>query len=161
MEESEEDGSDYYDEEDEKELGLIGSEGLTQRGSKDQGAADQGPLRKQPVEMRLIVKQAQVNVLDSGEQVRVEFTRNGKSLSTDFKLVDEETGIVNIKQSFNQKIQEKFDKDARKWVPDFIELAIFYGDDIVGACRFDLTQYIDQGARNEKACMIQPDEEPQ
>jgi hypothetical protein len=56
---------------------------------------------KKNIEMRLIVKQAQISVLAPDSKVRVEFTRNGKSLSTDLKPVEEETGIAEIKQSFN------------------------------------------------------------
>ena len=51
--------------------------------------------------MRLIIKQTKVTMLDPDRKVRVELTRNGKKLSTDFKPVEEETGISNIKQSFN------------------------------------------------------------
>ena len=51
--------------------------------------------------MRLIIKQTRVTVLDPARKVRVELIRNGKKLSTDFKPVEEETGLANIKQSFN------------------------------------------------------------
>ena len=47
--------------------------------------------------MRLIVKQAQISVLAPDLKVRVEFTRNSKSLSTDLKPVEEATGIAEIK----------------------------------------------------------------
>ena len=59
------------------------------------------PIAKHVVEMRLIIKQARINATDPNQQVRVEFTRNGKSLSTSLKAVDEETGLAEIKQSFN------------------------------------------------------------
>lgn len=60
--------------------------------------------------MRLIVKQVRVNVDDEpNHQVRVGFTRNGKSLFTNYKNVNEETGVAEIKQSFNQKLLERFD----------------------------------------------------
>jgi len=48
-------------------------------------------------EMRLIVKQARISVLAPNSKVRVELTRCGKSLSTDLKPVEEETGISEIK----------------------------------------------------------------
>lgn len=41
-----------------------------------------------------------------------------------------------------------------------MELSIYYGEEIVGACRFDLTRYIDVGARNEKVSMVKPGQEP-
>ena len=61
--------------------------------------------------MRLIVKQAFITVdaENPNRQVRVELSRNGKSLSTDLKPVEADTGISNIKQSFNQKLLQKYD----------------------------------------------------
>lgn len=59
---------------------------------------------KRVVEMRLIIKQACVSVTEDDQVVRVEFTRGGKSLSTSAKPVSPESGTVEIKQSFNQKI---------------------------------------------------------
>ena len=48
--------------------------------------------------MRLIVKLAHITPPeDANQQVRVELTRNGKSLSTDLKPVEAETGLANIK----------------------------------------------------------------
>ena len=88
QEQQEDESDDYYDEEQEEE-------------KEDEQDEDYMPIRKQAIEMRLIIKQVQVTVLDPNRKVRVELTRNGKKLSTDFKPVEEETGIVNIKQSFN------------------------------------------------------------
>lgn len=48
--------------------------------------------------MRLIIKTACITVIDPHVKVRVEFTRNGKNLSTSMKPIEEDTGIVNIKQ---------------------------------------------------------------
>ena len=48
--------------------------------------------------MRLIIKSVLITVIDPNVNVRVEFTRNGKTLSTSMKPIEEETGIVNIKQ---------------------------------------------------------------
>ena len=141
QQEQEEESDDYYDEEQEEE-------------KEDEQDEDYIPIRKQAIEMRLIIKQAKVTVLDPERKVRVELTRNGKKLSTDFKPVEEETGLANIKQSFNQKIQESYDNESRHWIADVIELGVYYGDDLVGSCSFDLTRYIDQGGKNEKASMI-------
>lgn len=141
--------SESYDEEDQD--GTSDEEG--------KAAAQYDPIRKQAVEMRLIIKQALVTVLEINRKVRVELTRNGKKLSTDFKPVEEDTGITNIKQSFNQKVQENFDNESMKWIADLVELAVYYGDDLVGVCRFDLTRYIDLGARNEKVSMVEPGHE--
>ena len=110
--------------------------------------------------MRLIVKQAQISVLAPDLKVRVEFTRNAKSLSTDLKPVEEATGIAEIKQSFNQKMIESFDNQAQVWAPDLVELSLYCGTNVVGVCRFDLTKYVDKGAKTEKVCMIEPGQEP-
>ena len=82
-------------------------------------------------------------MLEPNRKVRVLLSRNGNELATDEKDVDEETGIANIKQSFNQKMNENFDNESQKWLPDFIELTLLYGDDVVGSVSFDLTRYID------------------
>ena len=76
---------------------------------------------KSKIELRLIIKQARINASedDPNQTVRVEFTRNGKSLSTSDKPVNEQTGEGDIKQSFNQKIQEQREAGKKgKWVPD-------------------------------------------
>ena len=99
--------------------------------------------------------------MEENQIIRVEFTRNGKSLSTSLKPVDEETGIVEIKQSFNQKIKESYDNQQEKWVPDLVELSLMSDDDLIGVCRFDITRYIDLGARTEKISMIGPEQEAQ
>jgi len=41
-----------------------------------------------------------------------------------------------------------------------VELSLYYGDDLVGTSRFDLTSYIDIGARSEKIIMVPPGGEP-
>ena len=66
-------------------------------------------VSKVVVELRLIVKQVKVSVLQPNQRVRVELCRNGKALQTDMKPVEEETGIAQIKQSFNQKVLLRFD----------------------------------------------------
>ena len=119
--------------------------------------------------MRLIVKQVQLNVTDPEKKVRVELMRNGKKISTDYKPKDENTGTFNIKQSFNQKFKERFDNESMRWIEDKVELSIYYGGEgeqnaeetLVGTCQFDITKYIDQGGKNEKAVMLQEGEEPQ
>ena len=45
-------------------------------------------------------------------------------------------------------------------MPDWVELGLHCADNLVGVCRFDLTKYIDKGARVEKVCMLAPGEEP-
>ena len=85
--------------------------------------------------------------------------RSGQSLSTSQKPIDPETGVCDIKQSFNQKIQEYFDKQTESWKPDLVELSIYNGEELVGVCRFDITRYIDIGARNEKVCMVSPEDQ--
>ena len=37
-----------------------------------------------------------------------------------------------------------------------MELSLYDGEELVGVCRFDITRYIDQGARTEKVCMVAP-----
>ena len=54
---------------------------------------------------------------------------------------------------------EKYDNQTRKYRPDIADLSLYNGDEVVGVARFDITRYIDQGARTEKAQMIQPGEE--
>ena len=46
-------------------------------------------------------------------------------------------------------------------MPDLAELSLYCGTEVVGVCRFDLTKFIDQGARVEKVCMIEPGQEPE
>lgn len=113
------------------------------------------------IEMRLIIKQAKISVVGENQRVRVEFKRCGKSLSTSLKPIDEETGLVDIKQSFNQKIKQRYDNEKDAWVPDLVELSLLSGDDLIGVCRFDIARYIDKGARSEKVAMVGPEEEPQ
>ena len=79
-----EEGSDYYDEEDEGEQEV-------EIQTKKPGVS------KVVVEMRLIMKQARVAVSSENQRVRIELSRNGKALQTDWKPVEEETGIANIK----------------------------------------------------------------
>ena len=85
--EYDQEGSDYYDEEDDEE----------------QKETSPGKMIKSKIELRLIIKQARINANedDPNQTVRVEFTRNGKSLSTSDKPVNEQTGEGDIKQSFN------------------------------------------------------------
>ena len=46
------------------------------------------------------------------------------------------------------------------WAPDLVELSLYCGTNVVGVCRFDLTKYVDKGAKTEKVCMIEPGQEP-
>ena len=123
-----------------------------------------GGATRHIVEMRLIIKQARITVPpdqaeESQNTVRVEFTHRGKSLSTSQKPVDTASGLCEIKQSFNQKISERFDKQRNAWDADLVELSLFEGEDLVGVCRFDVTRFIDKGARTEKICMVAPEDE--
>ena len=154
---------EYYDEEEEEENKEDGDgEVQIPVGKKGKGNVEQEPFREQAVEMRLIVKQVQLNVTDPEKKVRVELMRNGKKISTDFKPKDENSGTFNIKQSFNQKFKERFDNESMRWIEDKVELSIYYGGDgdqnaeetLVGTCQFDITKYIDQGGKNEKAVML-------
>lgn len=45
-------------------------------------------------------------------------------------------------------------------MPDLVELGLHCDDELVGVCQFDLTKYIDKGARVEKVCMLAPEETP-
>ena len=41
-----------------------------------------------------------------------------------------------------------------------MELSLFSDEKLVGVCRFDITRYVDKGARTEKICMVAPDVQP-
>ncbi len=85
--------SEYYDEEEDSN----GEQEISIPTNGDKNGQAYEPVSKHIVEMRLIIKQAKVSVVDENQRIRVEFTRSGKSLSTSLKPVDEETGIVEIK----------------------------------------------------------------
>lgn len=80
-------------------------------------------------------------------------TQKKKVMSTDFKNVDEATGLCQIKQSFNQRITMLYDNERNKWMSDLATLAIEYGGQEIGQCTFDLVKYLDKGAHTEKAIM--------
>ena len=135
----EEDGgeeSEYYDEEED--------ESGQQNNSASNGPTDTqepDPVRKQAVELRLIVKQVQFTLDKQGEdqsnnpyststnKARVTFCRNTKKnkvMATDWKSIDQQTGLCLIKQSFNCKLTMLFDNERSVWVSDYATLGIQY-----------------------------------
>ena len=81
-------------------------------------------------------------------------------MTTKRTAVDGQSGMSEIKQSFVQTLVEKYDLHNDRWVPDNLELSLYCGDELVGACRFDVTSYVDAGGKTEKVIMVAPGEEP-
>ena len=76
-------------------------------------------------------------------------------MATDWKDVDQTTGLCQIKQSFNCRITMLYDNESSVWVSDMATVGIEYHGEQIAHCEFDLVKYLDQGARTEKISMAQ------
>lgn len=80
----------------------------------------------------------------------VEWTRNGKSITTKKVTVDGQTTEPKFKDRFSMGSNFKYDNSTGTYLPDMSELTLFCEGKKVGTCMLDLVSYIDRKPVVEK-----------
>lgn len=103
--------------------------------------------RKLSIEVRILSAHVKVS---EPQDLKVEWTRNGKNISTKKVTVDGQTTEPKFKDRFSMGSNFKFDNSTSTYLPDMSELTLYCEGNKVGTCMLNLVSYIDRKPAVEK-----------
>ena len=101
-----------------------------------------GAERKK-VNVMMEIKSASLPNVTSPKELKVTWARSNKQLPTKVKQIDAQNTVAVFKDKFMCDAGLRYDAANNIWLPDLNDLTLYCGSDIVGVCKFDISQLID------------------
>ena len=99
---------------------------------------------RRKVNVVMEIKSASLPNATSPQELKVTWSRSNKSLPTKSRSVDEQNPVAIFKDKFTCDAGLKYDTVNNVWLPDLNDLTLICGqDNVVGICKFDISQLID------------------